>query len=58
MVNALQIIVLTSLFNLLIPANTKAINVIILRLTAFDLFGTEDLYEDWLGLGQDSPSFN
>ena len=58
MINSLQIIVMSVLFNnLLMPENDYAIKVIIMKLTAFDFFNSEELYNRWFEFGP-TPSFS
>ena len=45
LVNTLQIIVLTVLFDLKTPLNVRSVLIKILKLCNFDLFQTEKLYE-------------
>lgn len=41
MINGLQLIALSSLFKIKLPANVNVVNIEILRVAAFDLFKTE-----------------
>ena len=57
MVNALQMIVLAVYFDLLIPANIKAILVAINKTCNFDLFKTDDIFAEFFGF-EDTESFS
>ena len=57
MVNALQIIVLSSLFSILTPTNSGVIQTEILKATAFDFYHTENLYVKIFGF-KETESFS
>ena len=44
MINGLQVIALTCLFKVQLPANVEVVNTEILRFAAFDLFQTEWIF--------------
>ena len=58
LINGLQIIVMTALFNLKIPDNMRTIFVKALAMANFDLFQTEKLYQETFGFEEESDSFN
>ena len=50
LINSLQIIVLTVLFNMpRLPFNAKTVLVTMLRLVAFEIIETEDFYQEVFG---------
>ena len=57
MINALQLIVLTVLFDMKLPVNTKEISVVILALANFELINTEEIYPKIFHF-TDTGSFN
>jgi hypothetical protein len=57
MINGLQVIALTCLFKIRLPANVMTFNVEILKLAAFDLFQTTWLLQSVFGFSE-TPSFS
>jgi len=57
MINGLQIIAMTCLFKVRLPNNVLVVNVEILKIAAFDLFHTSDLYQKIFQF-TDTPSYS
>ena len=53
--NAIQILVLTILFRMSIPRNVMNIEAPILKLTNFDIFHADFLFELLFGFGETEP---
>ena len=49
MINALQIMVLAVFFNILLPANVKAIDFGVLQACTFDFYQTDTLFAEMFG---------
>ena len=50
-------IVLNVFTNCIIPQNAKIIQIELLKTVSFDIFKTENLYNEWFGF-KDSPTFS